>query len=178
MREKRTNKTEKQGKKASFLVVGIIGAVVAAVVIGAVSYKVGYNKGFKQGEIVKTEETEEELKELAKLMLEKARFKEGAAKLSEVTQDSFTSDNIGVYVDEIRKLESSSSVKQVKEELEKLASEIEGFKEIFEGKNNQSIEEKFNELAEDAKQTETTINELYNSKIAESLRGLDKKASR
>lgn len=170
----RKRKESKQPAKIS-IVVAIFLTIAVGVGAGVGGFFIGKKQGYKEGEIAKTRETGEELRTLAKFMTEKAELKSRFEILADKTPEKFTADNIGVYIDEAKSLTEKVTIEEAKNRIEEFIGALEEFKGVFEGQNNGEIEEKLDELKEKVKGVETAINDIYNAKIADSLKTLSEK---
>ena len=158
-------------KKMKPLLFAVV-SVAIVILIGGISYKAGYENGFKAGEASKVSKTEKTLEKIAELITEKNSVEQKARELKRVASEKFDSENIVVFKEKLHEIYEMAKTEEVKSEIGKLEGEVEEFETIFSSENNDSIGEKLTQISEDAKDIETTINEIYSSKLGQALKEL------
>ncbi|MBR3257035.1 hypothetical protein IKG02_01990 [Candidatus Saccharibacteria bacterium] len=170
-RERRTRRRGISGVVKIFIIVIIITGLGGG---GFYLYKYAEGRGKEAGKTEEIERTKGELLEISKLISEKANIQEKAGELKNISGEELNSDNIGSYVEAVRGLAEKMTVEEAKAETRELAKKIEEFKEVYDSKDNAKIEEKFSELKDEVRGAGEKLTKVYNEKIVESLRKVEK----
>ena len=170
-RERRTRRRGMSGVVKIFIIVILITGLGGG---GFYLYKYAEGRGKEIGKTEEAERTKGDLLEISKLISEKVNIQEKAGELKNISGEELNSDNIGSYVEAVRGLAEKMTVEEAKAETRELAKKIEEFKEVYDSKDNAKIEEKFSELREEVRGAGEKLTKIYNEKIVESLKKVEK----